>query len=272
MLLNLQRDRCQRGRRLGAMEKYIIKTVDGQALLNVGCGTRMHRDWNNVDFSTIGRLRQHIWFARILNRLKVLSDDRWNRLRSIDSGIIIRDLRKGIPFPEMRFDAVYHSHLLEHIDRDSAPKFMSECRRVLRNGGILRVVVPDLGALVEEYLLAANAFSEVDSVSIVRFESAVENIFEQMVREEAAGTRAQKPIVRFVEKIVRGSVSKSGELHRWMYDRHSMGMLLKKTGFSEVSLLTHNESGIPGWTAFGLDTEPDGNAYKPGSLYMEARK
>jgi 2-hydroxychromene-2-carboxylate isomerase len=39
---------------------------------------------------------------------------------------------------------VYHSHVLEHLPKDAAPRFVGECYRVLAEGGILRVVVPDL--------------------------------------------------------------------------------------------------------------------------------
>ena len=36
-----------------------------------------------------------------------------------------------------------------------------------------------------------------------------------------------------------------------------------------VKPLGPRESQIPDWTAFSLDTEPDGTIYKPDSFYME---
>ena len=94
------------------------KTHDGRVMFNIGCGVRMNREWNNVDFSYLVRLRQHMAFARVLHKTKILSDVRWNRLPSIDPEVIVHDLRKGIPAPDDSVDVVYHSHVLEHIDRE----------------------------------------------------------------------------------------------------------------------------------------------------------
>jgi predicted SAM-dependent methyltransferase len=63
-----------------------------------------------------------------------------------------------------------------------------------------------------------------------------------------------------------------GEVHQWMYDRHSLTQILEKTGFTKIKIRTASESQIPNWTDFNLDTEPDGSTYKPDSLFMEATK
>ena len=39
---------------------------------------------------------------------------------------------RGIPFPNDSFDAVYHSHFLEHLNKDDAPDFLLECYRVCK--------------------------------------------------------------------------------------------------------------------------------------------
>lgn len=57
-----------------------------------------------------------------------------------------------------------------------------------------------------------------------------------------------------------------------MYDRYSLRRALERVGFSEVTLQSPDKSRIEDWGSFGLDTEPDGTVYKPGSLYMEALK
>ncbi len=63
---------------------------------------------------------------------------------------------------------------------------------------------------------------------------------------------------------------RSGELHRWMYDRCSLANLLESAGFQEVALVSPTESAIPHWDQFHLDTLPDWTIAKPDSLYMEA--
>lgn len=63
-----------------------------------------------------------------------------------------------------------------------------------------------------------------------------------------------------------------GEKHKWMYDRHSLGMLMERCGFRQVVFHTAWTSDVPGFAADLLDVEPDGSAYKPCSLFCEARK
>lgn len=64
----------------------------------------------------------------------------------------------------------------------------------------------------------------------------------------------------------------SGEIHRWMYDRYSLGRALEETGFRGPIVQTAHSSLIADWDRYCLDTEPDGSIYKPDSLYMEAIK
>jgi predicted SAM-dependent methyltransferase len=61
------------------------------------------------------------------------------------------DLSTGIPFPTTSVDAIFHEHLLEHLDLRTGFAFTQECLRVLKPGGILRVAVPDAGALLRSY-------------------------------------------------------------------------------------------------------------------------
>jgi len=79
--------------------RYRVKTTDdGQALLNLGCGTRTHWPWNNVDFSIYARLKWHPTISRLMCSIGLLSAERYDRLRSIDPDIVHWDLRRGIPF------------------------------------------------------------------------------------------------------------------------------------------------------------------------------
>lgn len=69
-----------------------------------------------------------------------------------------------------------------------------------------------------------------------------------------------------------GKFRSTGEIHQWMYDRYSLGRILKRAGFQNPKTVRANESQIPGWTEYHLDTEPDGTVCKPDSLFMEAIK
>ena len=53
---------------------------------------------------------------------------------------IIRDVEKGLPFDDESVDEIYTSHFLEHIN--DLNFVMEECYRVLKKGGIMRIIVP----------------------------------------------------------------------------------------------------------------------------------
>jgi hypothetical protein len=70
----------------------------------------------------------------------------------------------------------------------------------------------------------------------------------------------------------RERFAQSGEAHRWMYDRVSLGALLKTAGFQNISVCRADESKINGFADYNLDTDGNGFVRKPDSLFMEARK
>lgn len=254
-------------------KKYPVKVLkDGRAMLNLGCGTKMNWDWNNIDFSPYARLSHHRTIAKILKWTGLLSEERYQILLGISPEIIYWDLRKGIPFRDESFDVVYNSHFLEHIDRDAAPSFLKECYRVLKMGGIIRIVVPDLQTLINNYVLAISELESGNEQSLDTHRQAIYNIFDQMVPQEPLGTKKQRPLVRTIEKFFRGDTSRIGVLHRWMYDKYHLGSILTDVGFKNITVETLFTSRIEGWNQFDLDINNDGTVYKLGSLYMEGVK
>ena len=247
--------------------------------LNLGCGSRSHPEWVNVEFLGFRRGVPE-WLAA------ALADSRWFRK---DPTVVCADVRCGIPFENEIFEVVYHSHLLEHLDRERVRPFLLECRRVLRPGGILRIVVPDLERIVTSYLQAVGDARRGIPNAAERYDWAMLELFDQMVRTRSGGEMGRrlgkKPVEarapanpwRAVKRAVRELLlapppAGTGELHRWMYDEYSLTRLLRDLGFDQVRRVTHLESEIPRWLEYRLDTEPDGRPYKPGSLFVECRK
>jgi len=107
-----------------------LGTSEPPRLLNPGCGSHYHPAWINLDVRA-GR------------------------------GVQAHDLYQPLPFKDNLFDAVYHSHLLEHLSKRYAPLFMQECYRVLKPGGIVRVAVPDLEAIAHNYLSYLDELQEI---------------------------------------------------------------------------------------------------------------
>lgn len=243
-------------------------------LLNLGCGSAFHPDWTNLDFAP------H------------------------PPHVLGYDLRHGAPFPDGLFDAVYHSHVLEHMSRQGAPDFLRECLRVLRPGGILRVAVPDLESIARAYLSALEASIQGQPGADDRHEWMVIELVDQLARHVRGGEmrdfwrRDPAPARDFILSRVgaeaRGHIDAargqqggtlgvpspdevgrfrlSGECHLWMYDRQSLARLLRSVGFVDARVVRADESDIEDFARYGLDVEPDGAVRKPDSLFMEARR
>jgi predicted SAM-dependent methyltransferase len=240
-------------------------------LCNLGCGTRYHGDWINVDHHGDG--------------VNVLS---W-------------DLRQSLPLPNHCCDAVYSSHVIEHFDRDEAIRFLGECRRLLKPGGIVRLVAPDLEGLARSYLSRLDAARRGERGADDEYEWAVIELIDQMVRHRSGGEMLrlwslhEVPAEEFVAERVGSEYQRArahckgrspdrtqpsparvgrfrlgGEVHRWMYDSYSMAKLLSSCGFTDIRSCAANESRIDGFVHYGLDTLADGTVYKPDSFFMEA--
>jgi len=238
-------------------------------ILNLGSGTKTsaHPDVANVDWSAYLRLKRSPLLERAAAGL--LSGERKQRLEALPDNMVIHDLSKGIPFDDGSVDVVYHSHLLEHLDRWVAPGFMQEVRRVLRPGGVQRIVVPDLERLCRDYLDHLRACAE-DPTLRPDHDRYVAEILEQSVRRDAYAMRGQSRPRRLLERVLVGDARRRGETHQWMYDEANLGQLLETCGFDDVRRVSHDESSVPDWAAYGLDLDEAGNEYKPGSLYVEA--
>mgnify|MGYP000850611868 CR=1 FL=1 len=276
--------------------------------LNLGCGSRYHPAWTNIDIVARGpEVLQH-------------------------------DVRRGIPLPDASCAVVYHTAVLEHLRRAEALSFMRECCRVLQPGGIVRVGVPDLEQLCLLYLEKLRAAMAGDVAAAADYEWIMLELYDQVARERSGGDMLaylrQVPLPneafvfarigeegrQIVERVRHpasptspppppsslftiwrrrlrrlpatlkarllklwlgaeglqaleiGRFRLGGEAHQWMYDRYSLARLLMQAGFQDPQVQSAHISQIPNWTSFQLDTLPDGQIIKPDLFFMEARK
>jgi SAM-dependent methyltransferase len=234
--------------------------------LNLGCGSKTSADPEvvNVDWSIYLRLKR----SPVLHALArhALDDARSKKLAALDVNILVHDLSKGIPAEDASVDVVYHSHLLEHLDRSAAQTFMLETYRVLKPGGVHRIVVPDLARLAGDYL------AHLDTGDAASHDAYVGALIEQSVRREAHGTSSKPRLRRLIENLVLGDARRRGETHQWMYDTKNLTYLLQQSRFQQITCVLYNTSAVTDWNRFALDLQSDGTEYKPGSLYMECRK
>jgi len=126
-------------------------------LLNLGCGVRRHPAWTNADLVPDG------------------------------SDVHAVDVRRPLPFASGAFAAVYASHLVEHLAPAEALALVRECHRVLRPGGVLRVVVPDLEGVVRAYLASLEAAAGGDDAARWRHRWMTVELLDQLVRRRPGG-------------------------------------------------------------------------------------
>lgn len=132
--------------------------MDKVNYLNVGCGDKFHTAWSNIDMA------------------------------SHSPHVQVHNLLKGFPYGENQFDALYHSQVLEHFPKEKAPDFLRECFRVLKPGGIVRVVVPDLENIVSEYLRHLNEnIKNPTEVSVANYDWILLEMYDQTVRNRSSG-------------------------------------------------------------------------------------
>ena len=246
-------------------------------------------------------------------------------------GILAHDLRRLLPFADHSFDAVYHAHVLEHLDVQDAALFMKECVRVVNPGGVVRVVVPDLEAICRLYAEKLHGALAGDSGAAADYDWIMLELYDQTVRKFKGGlmgrrlksagpvnedfikarigaemwdstrpeghgltiglmARASRLTLRYVLRRVRermagaivgfiagdrareafqeGMFRSRGEVHKWMYDRYSLGRLMIDSGLRDVAVCGPTESRIAGFAGYELDVR-NGEERKPDSIYME---
>ena len=223
----------------------------------------------NLDWSMYLLIKRHPLLQRLARAF--LSHDRLAKLSRLPDSIAVHDLRKGIPYPDGSVDAVYHSHFLEHLDPPVARRFVREVHRVLKPGGVQRIVVPDLERLCTEYLAHLRA-CVTEPARSADHDCYVGAMIEQMVRREAFATREQSPLRRAFERLVVGDARGRGETHQWMYDRINLANLLRAEGYRDVRVERFDSSRIDNWNLLGLDRNEAGLEYKNESLYVEGVK
>ncbi len=125
--------------------------------LNFGCGDRLGKEpWVNIDF------------------------------HSTDRRVIQCNLLGGFPFDDASFDAVYSSHVLEHFTKEQGAFLLGESFRVLKPGGIVRIVVPDLESTCREYVRVLDCY-EHDELARRQHEWLCIELMDQMVRTTPGG-------------------------------------------------------------------------------------
>jgi SAM-dependent methyltransferase len=207
-----------------------VKREGDRACVNLGCGLAVATGWVNVDASL------NAFFAgapkavlRILYRLsganRYYSEHEYSRLLS-EYCFLFHDLARSLPFREKTVDVFYSSHFFEHLFKKDAERLLRDMHGALREGGLIRIAVPDLAHAVALYKDG-------------RTKEMLENYF-------------------FVD-------DKSSYLarHKYMYDFEGLRALLLDAGYRDVRRCNYQEGACPDLGT--LDNRPEETLYVEAS-------
>ncbi|HEY1802024.1 MAG TPA: methyltransferase domain-containing protein [Terriglobales bacterium] len=192
--------------------------------VNIGCGTSVADGWYNIDNSPT------IWLSRIPVLRSLFRVPAWPK------SVHRHDVLKGLPFGNETVDCIYSSHTFEHFTYAQSLFLTKECLRVLKPSGILRIVVPDLKQLVQDYL------SDPDSTASHRFieRLSLSHTWQDLVHR--------------------------GAHHQQMFDGRSLLGMLDEAGFENAQLSNFSESRIMNLAGLELAQR------RHESIYVEAYK
>jgi predicted SAM-dependent methyltransferase len=201
--------RIIRGRRLFIRRSKSINSK----YLDIGCGPNTAPDFINLDYS---------WAPGV--------DICW-------------DVTKGLPLDDHWLYGIFSEHCFEHISFRDLDFVLSECWRVLRPNGRIRVVMPDGELYLTRYVRLLNG--DTSCGLPYNEDDRYENIY--------------SPIIS-VNRIFRSHG------HTFIYDFDCLRCLLEKNGFTKIEKLKFATGANP--TLFNKDSK----IRELESFYVEAIK
>jgi predicted SAM-dependent methyltransferase len=223
--------------------------------VNLGCGPNAPAGWVNVDGSWNAWLSNHPHLRKALTIVGVIGKNspgaQWN-VRPL-----VHDLTKPFPFEDNAVSAIYGAHVLEHLYLVDAQRLLSECKRVLRPGGVIRMVVPDLRSMVASYLKNKNGNSPSPSEKI----AAADKLNEMLMFRSPAPPKGNL-LFKFY------SLWKDFHHHKWMYDSDSLIRHMEVAGFAGVSEREYLQSEIHGIE----EVEERGRVLDGAGICVEGKK
>jgi len=156
------------------------------------------------------------------------------------------DVSKPWPVGNNRFDFVFSDNVIEHLRLDQARYAFRESFRVLRPGGRIRFVTPDIGALVDVYRSPADMSRD---------------LAEELVSD---GYMIEHPV-----DLLRFVFQDDGHSEGYLWDRQSVATELSAAGFLDIEFC------LPGNSRFEQLRDIDSRIVTPlarSMLAVEASK
>ena len=175
-----------------------------------GASTSAVPGWLNFDASLTVRVQNLPVVGRRLARLKG---------NAFDFPVFLKygDIIKGLPVPDASADGVYASHVLEHLSLEDMRTALRYTLRILKPGGVFRLIVPDLRERARRYVARVEA--DPDDAEAAPWFVADTELGEA---RPLGGTLTR----------MRGALALGR--HQWMWDYPSMARELDRAGFVQI--------------------------------------
>ena len=160
------------------------------------------------------------------------------------------DLRKPLLIPDESVDGIFCEHTIEHLTYKQAQALLKECNRILKVGGVIRIILPDLSKFIEAY--------QADNSS---WFANWENL---MFTNSDDSSRSQRRLSSPIEAI-SFVTQEYGHLSCW--DHEAIKLYLKRANFEKIE-----EKSFKVGSVAGLLVDLDAEDRKFVSLYVEAVK
>lgn len=143
------------------------------------------------------------------------------------SGEFACSLTWPMPFDAGAVDRIYSAHTLEHLFyKTEALFFLKEMHRVLKSGGAMRIVTPDIQLLIDAYSSQNDELIQFrQNLKHYNFTSMYRSRLEHLMRYSGAGVRPWEPF-----------------MHKFGYDFETLRNLLNEAGFRQVRHCSFNGS------------------------------
>lgn len=154
------------------------------------------------------------------------------------------DLRFPLMIDDAVFDGIFTEHTLEHLSYEEVSRLLAECLRILKPGGRIRVIVPDVSIVAESYVRKDDHFFR-------EFEIA-------MLAPRGRTLQTRMEALSF-------ELQENG--HRSAWDFETMRLFLGRAGFADIARVSFREGADA-----KLLCDRDNHGRRLLSLYVEARK
>ena len=171
--------------------------------------------------------------------------------RSPSENVLHLDATCVFPFRDNQFDFIFSEHMIEHISFSQGRFMLSECFRVLKNGGKVRISTPDLHFLIN---LHQNSISKLQQEYINWM-------------TDRFCPNAPYPDPTFVtNEYVRAWG------HTFIYDERTLRSSLENAGFTEIVRCNLNCSPDPALRDLENDARMPAGFLALETITLEARK